>query len=106
MDNLIGFMMAVLIGSLMKVLVMKFTGSDNALHRMWLALDMQLLVALGQGLLLSVILGQSGVMAAFGPAIIVTVISALIGACLIVLCYVLRKKRSLSETQRIELNAM
>lgn len=99
-------LLAMGLGLLMRFTVIRFSKADKPVSRLWLALAMLSLIFAAHVEVLYVILDVTGMMAAFGPATAASIFAALLGGFVIVLCHLSRKKRKLSEDQKLELSAM
>lgn len=98
--------LAVLLALLLRFTAVRFSRAETATNRLRLALAMLGMVFALHGEVLFVALDVTGTLEAFGPAMAASVFAAILAAGVMVLCSVFRKKRGLSEAQKLELNAM
>lgn len=98
--------LAVGLAFLLRVTALRFSRAEKAVNRLWLALAMLALLFAAHAEVLYVALDVTDTLSAFGPAMAASIAAAVLGGSMIVLCYVFRKKRKLSEMQKMELKTM
>lgn len=98
--------LAVALALLLQYACRRFSRAVKPSQRLTCALAILALLSGIHAELLYVILDASGMLIAFRPAMAALILATLFAGCVIVLCHILRKKRNLSEAQKLELNAM